>query len=97
MSIDTPTATRLLEEALISHGYHGLYLADPVAGEDCSCLIGDLMPCGIEPSSCRAGWLQPLEHPDADFTIGPTTQLTTADLEAIGQQRLIGLSDEETE
>lgn len=94
MSIDTPTATRLLEEALLAQGYHGLYtdhIDDP-----CCCRIGDLFLCGMEPLGCRAGWLQPTDADD-DFRIGPTPPVTAADLEALGQQRLIGLADEETQ
>lgn len=94
MSIDTPTATRLLEEALLAQGYHGLYLDDP--GEDCGCRIGDLFPCGLDPLHCRAGWLQ-IPSTDDDPIIGPTPPVSAADLEALGQQRLIGLADEETE
>lgn len=93
--IDTPTATRLLEEALLTHGYHGLYL-DGIAGDSCGCRIGDLFPCEMSPDRCRAGWLKQ-QSTDEDPFIGPTPRLCAADLEAIGQQRLVGLSDEETE
>jgi hypothetical protein len=90
----TATATRLLEEALISQGYHGLYLDDP--SQPCGCRIGDLFPCEMPPVNCRAGWLQ-LPMDDEDFRIGSIPPLTAAEREAAGQQRIPGLHEEETE
>lgn len=85
----TPTAEQLLIAGLTAGGYHGLFRDDI----DCACQISDLMPCGMSPDGCHAGWRQP---PDGEeFRIGPTKPATTADLEAAGQQRLF--NEEESE
>lgn len=95
MSIDTPTGAKILEEALLAQGYHGLYLDEMGYSDSCSCGIDDLMPCLGSPDHCRAGWRKP-GSTDDDPPIGPTPPVSAADLETIGQQRLSGLDDEET-
>jgi len=45
------TAREIITEWLNNNGYDGLFNID---GE-CGCIIGDLIPCGEDPSSCEAG------------------------------------------
>lgn len=84
----TPTATDLLSMALISHGYHGLFNARA----NCACELDDLMPCGVEPGECRAGW----RHPDADRSDEVLIwDQPPVDPASAGQQRLF--NEEESE
>lgn len=54
----TPSAEALLIAAMQAGGFDGLFNAHA----DCACELDDLMPCGMEPCGCHAGW----KHPDAD-------------------------------
>lgn len=61
------TALGMVIEYLERHGYDGLY--DP--GE-CSCLLGELVPCGSDFSDCEPGYKCPCECGEGcDFHIGP--------------------------
>ncbi len=46
------TALTILDEALVLKGYDGLVMPDA----QCGCEVGDLAPCGNDPSRCRPAY-----------------------------------------
>lgn len=50
------TVHDIVEAALKKHGYDGLFFPG-----ECSCKIGDLMPCNSDCSACQPGYLQPCD------------------------------------
>lgn len=86
----TPSAHELLIISLQSGGYHGLFNLRA----NCACEIDDLMPCGMEPCGCHAGW----RHPDADQSEDILIwDHPPIDPVAAGQQSLFGSDEEESE
>jgi hypothetical protein len=67
---------QIVTEWLVANGYDGL------AGEECGCFVGDLMPCGLDNSGCArcvAGHRERIDEydpPDCDVCV-PGRAVTT--------------------
>jgi len=60
-----PTIQELVAASLRAQGYDGLF--NP--GDECACILNDLMPCDEPSINCVAGFRGPPRDDDFDFGV----------------------------